>query len=157
MLSLLLSIQIALAAPAPDFTLRSLTGTSKQVTLSEHRGRVVVLTFWSTFCSSCLAELGALQEFHSEFSDTIDVFAISVDEARDRSKIRPLAHSRGWGFSILWDQGKEVANLYNPAGVTPYTVVVAPSGEIALTRHGFSEEATAELKETVSRLLAASE
>jgi peroxiredoxin len=151
---MVLSCLSALAAPAADFSLRDLS--NQRVSLSEHRGEVVLLSFWATWCTSCLGEMDALGAMQAELNrEDFTILAISLDEARDRSKIRPLSVSRGWHFPILWDQGGAVSSIYNPTKGVPYTVVIDAQGEIVLTRQGLTEGIIEEIRTTVTGLLSA--
>jgi cytochrome c biogenesis protein CcmG, thiol:disulfide interchange protein DsbE len=148
----MLSCLSAMASPAANFSLRDLN--NQQVSLSEHHDEVVLVTFWATWCTSCLGEMDALNTMHAELGrEDFTILAISLDEARDRSKIRPLVVSRGWDFPILWDQGGRVSNIYNPTGGVPYTVVIDAQGEIVLTRQGLTEGVVEEIRTTVVGLL----
>ncbi|WP_341301675.1 redoxin domain-containing protein [Lysinibacillus sp. FSL H8-0500] len=68
----------------PDFTLTSLDG--KDVTLSELRGKKVVLNFWATWCPPCKAEMPHMQNFYDQFAEEKNVEIIAVNltaEERD--------------------------------------------------------------------------
>jgi peroxiredoxin len=151
MIAVLLSLS-AMAAPATDFSLRDLQNRS--MTLSDYRGEVVMMSFWATWCVSCLAELNAVQALYATNAERgLVVLAISLDEARDRSRIRPVGVSHGWTFPILWDQGGKVATIYNPTRSVPYSVVIDQQGEIVLTVQGLSEGTVAEISDTIEGLL----
>jgi cytochrome c biogenesis protein CcmG/thiol:disulfide interchange protein DsbE len=65
---------------APDFTV---TDSGRQVTLSQMRGKVVVLNFWATWCPPCVEEMPSLIEMQKRMKDRVAVFAVSTDEDRD--------------------------------------------------------------------------
>ena len=151
-MTLLLLAASAFAAPAPDFSLRDLD--NRRVTLSEHSDEAVLLIFWATWCHSCLGELDAVQEMYASLDDQgLSILALSLDEARDRSKLKPVALSHGWTFPILWDQGGKISRMYNPAGGVPFSVVIDQRGEIILTRQGLSEGTVGELRAAIEGLL----
>lgn len=67
-------------APAPAFHLSDLSG--KDASLSEYRGKVLLLDFWATWCESCLDELPAIKAVHERFRGRpFAILAASVDEA----------------------------------------------------------------------------
>lgn len=67
-------------SPAPEFRLADLSG--RTASLADYKGKVVLVDFWATWCSSCEAELPDLKKVHALFPDTDFVLlAVSVDEA----------------------------------------------------------------------------
>jgi cytochrome c biogenesis protein CcmG, thiol:disulfide interchange protein DsbE len=64
--------------PAPDFTVRD---ADRSVTLSQLRGKIVVLNFWATWCPPCVDEMPSLVELQRKFRGAdVTVLAVSVDE-----------------------------------------------------------------------------
>ena len=67
--------------PAPDFTIQD---TEHSVTLSQLRGKIVVLNFWATWCPPCIEEMPSLVQMQKKFKNTdVTVLAVSVDEDAD--------------------------------------------------------------------------
>jgi thiol-disulfide isomerase/thioredoxin len=58
---------LSVGLPAPDFTLKDLEGND--ITLHEYRGRVVVLSFWATWCPACRAEMPSLEALHRRMAE----------------------------------------------------------------------------------------
>jgi thiol-disulfide isomerase/thioredoxin len=67
-------------AAQPDIGVAFLEDGEREVTLSEWRGKGVVMNFWATWCAPCVAEMPALDALHAELADHgIDVLAVSND------------------------------------------------------------------------------
>lgn len=66
---------------AQDFTLDNLTGTP--VTLTDFRGKVVLLNFWATWCTACLAEIPNLNALQKEFPKELVVLGVNLDGRPD--------------------------------------------------------------------------
>lgn len=66
---------------APDFQLRTLEG--KPVRLSDFRGKVVLMNFWTTWCSACLGEIPALVALQKKHGDTLVILGVSLDYVPD--------------------------------------------------------------------------
>jgi len=95
--------------PAPDFALPAVAGGN--VRLSEHRGEVVLLTFWSSGCSICAAQLDALGSLQTTYrSAGLVTLAVSVDDNMDRALRYANAHPER--FPLLLDRRKDVSRAY---------------------------------------------
>ena len=67
--------------PAPDFTIQD---ADHSVTLSQLRGKIVVLNFWATWCPPCIEEMPSLVEMQKKFQGKgVTVLAVSVDDDAD--------------------------------------------------------------------------
>ena len=88
-----------LGLPAPDLVARGLTG--QNVRLSEHRGEVVVVSFWSGACNTCRAQLEALDRIAKTYGSAgLTVIGVNLDDnAAARREIRARA---GCGISSCW-------------------------------------------------------
>jgi peroxiredoxin len=70
-----------IGAPAPDFTIQD---SERKVTLSDFRGKIVVLNFWASFCPPCIAETPSLVQLQQRFKDKgVTVLGVSWDEDSD--------------------------------------------------------------------------
>ena len=63
--------------PAPDFTVQD---SDRVVTLSQLRGKIVVLNFWATWCPPCVEEMPSLVQMQKKMQDKVTVLAVSVDD-----------------------------------------------------------------------------
>ena len=111
---------------APDFTLPSLDG--RQVTLSQFRGKGVILVFWVTWCHICQAELPMLQKVYQQYrSQGLEVIAVNYKDSP--GAVQAFVRERNLGFYVLLDRGGTVNSLYRVRGF-PTTVFIAPDGKI---------------------------
>lgn len=161
----------ASAEQAPDFTLRQAPQFRDEVTLSDHRGQVVIVNFWATWCAPCLAEMEAFKSVYASVNDTngdgtvdeadhneagrlpLEIISISVDESRDRGKIVPTIRPKQLPFTIVWDQGKQVSQVYNPNDAVPYTVIVDQEGNIVERIEEYAQGEECHVFDTVTTLL----
>jgi peroxiredoxin len=98
-----------LGAPAPDFALRSASGPN--IRLSEQRGDVVVIAFWSSRCNPCRAQLAELNLLYSTYRTAgFTVFGVNVDD--DLTAAREFARAQNVQFPMLFDPSKGVAREY---------------------------------------------
>jgi peroxiredoxin len=154
--SLLLLLAFALPAfagnAAPDFKLRDLE--NKEVSLSGLKGKVVVMSFWATWCQPCKAEMPHLQAMYNELKDKgLVVLGISADDARTSSGVRPVVAAAGVKYPVLLDTQTQVVGLYNPSKTLPFTVIVDRAGNVAESHSGFNNGDEVALKAKVLELL----
>ncbi|MCL2377929.1 MAG: TlpA family protein disulfide reductase [Defluviitaleaceae bacterium] len=120
---------------APDFSVELLTGET--FTLSEHRGTVVVLDFWATWCGPCVAKMPTVQTLSEQFGDSVKFVGINVGESRGR--VQEFINERGFTFPIGVDEDNYIhRNLYPSPGV-PYMVIINGDGVITDTFLGGGE------------------
>jgi peroxiredoxin len=111
---------------APDFALPATAGGN--VRLSEHRGEVVLLTFWSSRCSVCVAQLTALGDLQTTYrSAGLVTLAVSVDD--DLPRALRFAHSHPARFPLLLDKHKQVSRDYRIERL-PTTVLIDRRGRV---------------------------
>lgn len=135
--------------PAPDFTLTGLDGTPFM--LSEHRGEVVVLNFWATWCVPCLAEMPALEALQREYEgEGVQVVGVSQDTG-GVDEILPFAERLDVTYPLLPDPAFTVATRYGGIAALPTTIFVDREGRIARKEVGALTDA--ELRGIVEVLL----
>ncbi len=97
--------------PAPDFTLAALDGTP--TTLSDHRGRVVIINLWASWCGPCRAEMPALQRVYEAKHDAgLDVLAVNSTFQDSEPDARAFVRDLGLTFPVLLDRDGAVSRRY---------------------------------------------
>jgi peroxiredoxin len=123
-----------LGQPAPDFALHAVSGINARV--SEHRGEVVVLSFWSNRCTPCRSQLSMLnRSFVTYQSAGLAMFGVGVDD--EPKKALDFAHSAGVGFPMLLDPEKGVARSYEVDNL-PMTVLIDRAGNVRYVLRDYS-------------------
>ena len=132
---------------APDFTVRD---SERSVTLSEFRGRVVVLNFWATYCEPCIEELPSLQRMAAQMkSQGIAVIAISEDP--DEAAYRRFLTRYNINLLSVRDGALESPHLYGTTGI-PETFIIDQSGVVRRKFIGAIEWTRPEIIEYLTRL-----
>jgi peroxiredoxin len=156
--SLALAVFLGLSSPAragesaSDFTLRDIAGDN--VTLAALKGKVVVLSFWATWCGPCKEEMPHLQKMHASLEkEGLAVLSISTDDARSASKVKPYIMKMGYTFPVLLDRDSTVIGAYNPSKTLPYTVVIDKQGQVVRRISGYNPGDEVELADFVGGLL----
>lgn len=110
---------------APPFILSDING--KRVSLVQHRGKVVLLNFWATWCHACKAEMSSMNKLYSAFKDKgLEVFAVSIDSSEKSP--RSFAAREELSFPVLFDKDGE--NYFEQFGVIglPVTFLIDRRG-----------------------------
>lgn len=117
-------------APAPSFSLPELAELGHDVTLSQLRGRDVVLNFWASWCNPCQAEMPVLQAAHAADPK---VRFVGIDTNDTRGDALAFVHKVHVSYLTLYDPNGRAATAYGLIGL-PTTVFVSPQGRV-LGRH----------------------
>lgn len=118
---------------APDFTLKQKTGGNFR--LSEHRGEVLFINFWASWCGPCRQEMPILDELHSRYrSAGFKVVGITIDE--DRSKADAMLKKIPVTFPVLYDAESSVSELFD-VDAMPTSILVDRSGKMRFLHRGY--------------------
>ncbi|SKA95983.1 Peroxiredoxin [Sporosarcina newyorkensis] len=130
-------------SPAPDFTLETLAGET--VTLSELKGKKVILNFWATWCPPCKAEMPHMESFYSKLTDEdqVELIAVNVTESEKLgiSEVENFVKSYKLSFPIPLDKTAEVTRMYGVFSM-PTTFMIDTKGRIAQKVIGPLDEKT---------------
>ncbi|MCC6953698.1 MAG: TlpA family protein disulfide reductase [Deltaproteobacteria bacterium] len=115
-------------AVAPDFSLTDVRGA--RVTLSEFRGKNVMLNFWATWCAPCVAEMPALERVHQLLgSKGLTLVSVNVDPEKGRKDVDDFLASNSISFPIALDPRFSVPNEFGVSGF-PETIFIGPDGRV---------------------------
>jgi len=128
-----------LGQPAPDLVARGLSG--ENVRLSEHRGEVVVVSFWSGACNTCRAQLEALDRIARTYGSAgLTVIGVNLDDNAVRAE--KFARAQDVQFQLLLATAKSVGRDFQVDRL-PMTVFVDRAGVLRVAHREFktSDEA----------------
>ena len=133
--------------PAPDFTLPDLAGN--ELRLSDLKGQVVLVNFWTTWCPNCRRELPALSTVYQDLKDQGFVI-VAVDLGEPAQQVAAFVEEHQLPFPIVLDSDGGVAQQYRVQGV-PTSFVIDREGIIREIHIGAKDEDT--IRRTVEELL----
>jgi len=129
MAGLLLSVNsfaTAVGGSAPDFTLKSKSG--KNIKLSEHRGDVVMINFWASWCGPCRQEMPALEQLYRKYKDLgFVILGVNIDD--DSNNAISMLNKSPVSFPILFDKNKKTSELYDVKAM-PTTYLIDRNGNL---------------------------
>ena len=136
--------------PAPQFTLAGLDG--KKVSLSDFKGKPLVVNFWATWCGPCKVEMPWFEEFRKKYAaDGFEVLGVADDSDAGKTVIGNAAKKLGVTYPILLaDSTMEKA--YGDPEVLPMSFYVDRSGTVTEVTAGLGtkDEMEAKVKETIA-------
>jgi thiol-disulfide isomerase/thioredoxin len=136
--------------PLTDFEVELIDGTPW--TLSEHRGKPVVLVFWASWCGPCKKELPALAALMKRRGDwPVSILAISVDEKRAHKKAKTLVD--GWNLPFPATITTDLSDRFGVAGL-PSMRIVGPNGSLRSATKGYSKKSIYKLAAKLDNLVA---
>lgn len=135
---------------APDFCLSTLEGDP--VCLKDLRGKVVLLSFWVTWCPACQADLPNKEIFaRSLDSSRFAFFTVNVPGREpDPTRVEPFIREHGYRFPVLLDEERSTYDAFGLTSV-PSSILIDPKGYIV----GHYDEQTPfiEIVEAIGQLL----
>ena len=135
----LASAKIKEGEDAPNFTLKNLEG--KDVSLSEFRGKFVLINFWATWCGPCKIEMPSLESLYQKFKNkNFAMLAISNDMFGE-TVVKPFVKVHKLNFPILLDQRLKASNQFGVVSL-PSTFMIDPKGKIIGALYGAEDWTT---------------
>jgi peroxiredoxin len=137
---------VMLHEPAPDFTLKDING--KSVSLSDFRGKTVVLDLWATWCAPCIASFPAMQLMVEKHPEVVFLFiAVQEKEEGKLSRVKSFMERREFPFTVLLDEltskhsnQYKIISSYQPNGI-PAKYIIDKNGILRFTTAGFDTDA----------------
>ena len=113
---------------APDFTVELNDGS--QFTLSDSKGKVVLINIWATWCGPCCAEMPAFQRLYEEYGDKLQI--VAVNYAEKKKAVDQFIADNGYTFPFAYDEEAKIMELYPSDGI-PYTILIDKEGKVYRT------------------------
>ncbi|MBO7137305.1 MAG: TlpA family protein disulfide reductase [Bacteroidaceae bacterium] len=145
---------IPVQAQLPAVTLKSMDGVEVRTDTLSNGGKPFIIDFFATWCKPCNRELDAISEIYEEWQEEtgVKIIAVSIDQAQNINKVKPLVNNHNWEYEILLDPNSEFLRALS-GQMIPYTLIVNGKGEIVYKHSGYTDGAETELIEKVKELL----
>ena len=138
MITMMVVAAIALHAQLPNVQLKDVNGKTVQTGSISNDGKPVIISFWATWCKPCLRELKAIHEVYPDCQDEtgVKMIIVSIDQAQDANKVKPLVDGFGWEYDVLLDPNGDFKRAMNVQNV-PHVFVLDGKGKIVYNHAGY--------------------
>jgi peroxiredoxin len=134
---------------APPLALRDLEGRLQR--LEDHRGKVVLVNFWATWCDPCREEMPSLGQLRAALgARRFEVLAVNL--AEPESRIHAFRETVPLNFPVLLDRDTAAAKAWK-ARILPASFVVGPDGRIAFSHLGELDWSQEKVRRRIEELL----
>ncbi len=142
------------SAQLPSVTLKDINGKTIRTDTLSNNGKPFIIDFFATWCKPCNRELTAISEVYDEWKEEtgVKLFAVSIDQAQNINKVRPLVDQEGWEYDVLLDPNSDFKRALG-IQMIPYVLICDGQGNIVYKHNGYTEGAESELIEKVRELV----
>lgn len=144
---------VVIYAQLPSVKLKTLEGKTIDTAELSNDGKPFVISFFATWCKPCNRELKAIHENYVDWQDEtgMKVVAISIDQAHQIAKVKPMVDAAGWEYDVLLDPNSDFKRAMG-VNMIPHVFIVDGNGKIVDQRSGYTEGAEEHLIEVIRAL-----
>ena len=141
---------LAMAAQIPAVTLKDLRGKTVRTDTLSNGGKPMIIDFFATWCKPCNRELSAISEVYEEWQEEtgVKLIAVSIDQAHNINKVKPLVDQLGWPYEVLLDPNGDLKRALG-VQLIPYVLVIDGDGKIIGKHQGYTDGEEEQLIEEV--------
>lgn len=146
---------IAASAQLPQVQVKDTKGRPVNVAKLNNDGKPFAISFFATWCKPCMRELRAIDEVYDEWRKEtgMKMYIVSIDDAQNTSKVKPLVDTEGWEYEVLLDANSDFFRAMGLQTV-PHMMVVDGNGKIVYTHSGYTDGSEEEVIKTIRKLTA---
>ena len=143
-----------LTAQLPSVTLKNLEGKTINTAELNNEGKPFIISFFALWCKPCIRELRAIHEVYQEWQEEtgVKVIAVSIDEAQNIQKVKPLIDQNEWEYEVLLDPNSDFRRALG-GNIIPAVFVIDGNGKIVDSRNGYTDGSEEHLIEKVRELI----
>lgn len=148
-----LLVALSSAAALPSVSLTDINGNTVDTAQLSNDGKPFIISFFATWCKPCLRELKAINEVYTDWQDEtgVKLIAVSIDEAQNAQKVKPLVEGKGWEYEVLLDVNGEFKRQLGVNDI-PHVFVVDGNGNIVWNHQGYVDGGEEDIIEKVKEI-----
>jgi cytochrome c biogenesis protein CcmG/thiol:disulfide interchange protein DsbE len=152
-IALLSTISISQNRTLPSVDVKTLDGSSINITALENNGKPIVISFWATWCKPCKKELNTIAEVYEDWQDEtgVKLVAISIDDTRSMAKVAPYVNASDWDYEVYLDPNGDLKRAMGVSTV-PHTFLLNSNKEIVWQHKGYIDGDEDELLEQIEKI-----
>ena len=152
---MLVAMTSNVAAQLPAVTLKTIAGKTISTDTLSNNGKPFIIDFFATWCKPCNRELNAISEVYEEWQEEtgVKIYAVSIDQAQNIHKVKPLVDGYGWDYEVLLDPNSDLKRALG-VQMIPFVLIVDGKGNIVYKHNGYKDGEEEELIEKVRELVA---
>jgi len=122
----------------PSVEVKTLDGKTVNIQDIAKNGKIVVLSFWATWCKPCQLELDAMIDLYEDWKEkyNVEIVAVTIDTQRALAKVGPMVETKGWQYTILSDANQQLKNALNFQTI-PQTFLLDANGNVVYEHSGY--------------------
>lgn len=142
----------------PSVDLQDLNGKNVNSSTIENNGKPIIISFWATWCKPCINELSNIAEVYEEWQEKtgVKVVAISIDDARNQSKVQPFVNGKGWDYEVYLDSNADFKRAMN-VNIVPHTFLLNANREVIWQHNSYNDGDEKKLFERIKAMVEASD
>lgn len=150
----LVAMAFVAQAQLPSVTLKTMTGKTINTADLNNDGKPFIIDFFATWCKPCNRELKAIHEVYADWQDEtgVKLFAVSIDQAQNINKVKPMVDEYGWEYDVLLDPNGDFKRALG-IQMIPYVLICDGQGNIVYKHNGYTDGAENEIIEKVRELI----
>ena len=149
-----MGLAVSASAQLPKVQIKDISGRTVSTDTLSNDGKPFIIDFFATWCKPCNRELDAIAEVYDEWVEEtgVKIFAVSIDQAQNINKVKPLVDNHDWEYDILLDTNSDFKQALG-IQMIPYVLIVDGQGKIVYKHNGYTDGAETELIEKVRELI----
>ena len=124
----------------PKVDLKTLDNNTYNTSNFDNDGKPIVNSFWATWCKPCIKELNNIAEVYEDWQDEtgVKLIAISIDDSRNMSKVKPKVNALLWDYEVYCDPNGDFKRAMG-VGAVPHTFLLDENKEIVYQHTSYKD------------------